>query len=220
MPGNMDLQAMQSKKTLVLAPHTDDAELGCGGTMARLLDAGTEVHVVAFSAAEESLPPGAALDLLREEFASAMRSFGLPGEQVRVGRYPVRRLSEHRQDLLEELVALRREIDPDLVLLPSSHDIHQDHQVVQMEGLRAFKNVSVLGYELPWNTITFPAEAFFTLEERHLQAKIRSLHCYASQVQLQRPYFDEEFLKGWARLRGLQVKAPYAEVFEVMRIRW
>jgi len=56
------------RRVLVLAPHTDDAELGCGGTIARLLTDGADVFVAAFSTAEESLPPG------RSQTGSAMSS--------------------------------------------------------------------------------------------------------------------------------------------------
>ena len=62
-------QMMNSmRRVLVLAPHTDDAELGCGGTIARLLRDGVDVFVAAFSTAEESLPPGAAPCRLRMSF--------------------------------------------------------------------------------------------------------------------------------------------------------
>jgi len=61
------------ERLLVLAPHTDDAELGCGGTIARLLEAGTEVYVVALSTADDSLPPGAPPTTLAHEFGQAMQ---------------------------------------------------------------------------------------------------------------------------------------------------
>jgi N-acetylglucosamine malate deacetylase 1 len=211
---------MQSKRTLVLAPHTDDAELGCGGTIARLCEQGAEVFAISFSAAEESLPEHMPADTLRKECKKALADLGLAQDRIFIEDYRVRRLSERRQELLDRLIVARREIEPDLVLVPSVHDIHQDHQVVHAEGVRAFKNVTVLGYELPWNTLTFAAQAFVTLEERHLEKKFAAMRRYESQRSLGRPYFDEEFVRGWARLRGLQAKAPYAEVYEVMRIRW
>lgn len=49
---------MKSKKVLVLAPHTDDAELGCGASIARFIEEGSDILVAAFSSAEESLPVG------------------------------------------------------------------------------------------------------------------------------------------------------------------
>ena len=209
-----------TQRVLVLAPHTDDAELGCGGTIARLLRTGDDLFVAAFSTAEESLPPGAAPTRLRDEFLSSMEILGVPREKTFVFGYPVRRLSYFRQDLLEELVQLRRQINPDMVILPSSTDLHQDHQVLNAEGLRCFKDMTVWGYELPWNNIGFPAQAFVLLEPCDLQSKWRALQAYKSQFELRRPYFSLEFIEGLARVRGVQVKAPYAEAFEVMRIKW
>jgi LmbE family N-acetylglucosaminyl deacetylase len=205
---------------LVLAPHTDDAELGCGGTIARLLREGGDVFVAAFSTAEESLPPGSAPTQLRDEFLAAMRTLRIPPEKTLVFGYPVRRLSYYRQELLEELVKLRAQVNPRMVLLPSASDLHQDHQVLYIEGLRCFKDITVWGYELPWNNIGFPAQAFVTLEPSDLQAKWTALRAYKSQFELARPYFSWEFIEGLARVRGVQVKAPYAEAFEVMRFKW
>src|SRR5215469_616961 len=204
-------QVMSSmQRVLVLAPHTDDAELGCGGTIARLLREGEEVFVAAFSTAEESLPRGTAPTRLRDEFLSAMETLGVPAEQALVFGYPVRRLSYHRQELLEELVKLRSQINPSMVLLPSASDLHQDHQVLNAEGLRCFKDMTVWGYELPWNNIGFPAQAFVTLERCDLQAKWDALQAYKSQFELARPYFSWEFIEGLARVRGVQVKTTYA----------
>jgi LmbE family N-acetylglucosaminyl deacetylase len=214
-------QMMNSmRRVLVLAPHTDDAELGCGGTIARLLRDGADVFVAAFSTAEESLPPGAAPCRLQDEFLAAMQTLGIPRDRTLVFGYPVRRLSYYRQELLEDLVKLRSEINPTMVFLPSASDLHQDHQVLNAEGLRCFKDMTIWGYELPWNNIGFPAQAFVTLERCDLQAKWDALQAYTSQFELGRPYFSWEFIEGLARVRGVQIKKPYAEAFEVMRLKW
>ena len=205
------------KRLLVLAPHTDDAELGCGGTIARLLEEGTQVFVATFSTAEGSLPPGSAENRLEVEFLEAMGRLGIPDSQLRVYHYPVRRMSSFRQEVLEEVVKLGKEFQPDAVFLPSGCDLHQDHQVVFVEGLRAFKHLTVLGYELPWNHIRFSASAFVTLTPAHLAAKWNALECYTSQIELGRPYFNREFVESLARVRGTQVKVPFAEAFEIIR---
>jgi len=208
------------QRVLVLAPHTDDAELGCGGTLSRFIEEGSEVFVAAFSTAEESLPPGSPRGLLRQEFLIAMNHMAIPECNTRVFDFPVRRLSYHRQDVLEDLVKLRREIDPEMVFLPSGNDLHQDHQVVHAEGLRVFKETTTWAYELPWNQIEFTAQAFVTLKRKNLDAKWKALQAYKSQLDLCRPYFSWSFVESLARVRGVQVKAEYAEAFEVMRVRW
>jgi N-acetylglucosamine malate deacetylase 1 len=206
-------------RVLILAPHTDDAELSCGGTIARLIENGVDVQLVVFSGCEASLPSGSDRDRLRREFAHAADALGI-GEKCRaVFSYPVRQLSYHRQRVLDELVRLRREFNPQAVFLPAATDVHQDHQVVHHEGVRAFKEVTVWGYELPWNHVTFSAQAFVGLEVRHIETKWKALQCYRSQFDLGRPYFSWEFVCGLARVRGTQIREPYAEAFEVIRIK-
>jgi LmbE family N-acetylglucosaminyl deacetylase len=208
------------ERFLILAPHTDDAELGCGGTIARFLEEKKEIHIVVFSSADASLPKGSPRNMLKEEFFDAMKALGVQKSNVNVYDYPVRTLPDHRQQVLEELVKIRRELEPDMVLLPSGSDLHQDHQVLHSEGLRAFKEVSLWGYELPWNHVSFSAQAFVTLKKQHIDKKWSALSAYKSQFTLKRQYFSKDFIEGLARVRGSQVKAQYAEAFDVTRIKW
>ena len=76
------------------------------------------------------------------------------------------------------------------------------------------------GYELPWNTITFPTRGFITLEERHLEKKWKALQAYRTQFVMKRPYFSMEYIRSIAMVRGVQVKAKYAEAFDVIREKW
>jgi LmbE family N-acetylglucosaminyl deacetylase len=209
-----------TQRVLVLSPHTDDAELGCGGTMVRLLASGTELWVVAFSLAKESLPPGSAPDRLRGEFLCATQALGVDPQRTIVHDYPVRRFSHQRQELLDELVELRGRLRPEVVFVTSSTDVHQDHQVLHNEALRTFKDNTLWGYELPWNSLRFTPQAFVTLEQQHLERKCAALQAYKSQLELQRPYFRKEFIESLARVRGMQVRAEYAEAFEVVRVKW
>src|SRR5439155_7255987 len=133
------------ERVLVLAPHTDDGEFGCGGTMARLVEAGADVRYVAFSIATRSLPEGFAPDTLAREVQEATAELGIPAERLTVHDFDVRTFPEHRQDILEVLVALWEDWRPDAVFQPSLHDIHQDHQAIAAEGLRAFKRTTILG---------------------------------------------------------------------------
>lgn len=205
------------KRVLILAPHTDDAELGCGGTMARFLEEGVELYVAAFSTARASVPDGADPDILRKEFIKSMELMNISEDHYFVYDYEVRKLSYSRQEVLEEMVKLRNEVKPDLVLLPSGSDVHQDHQVVYNEGLRAFKNMSIWGYELPWNHVSFSTQVFMKLNQSHIDKKWEMMKVYESQFQKQRAYFTKEFIEGLARVRGVQVSEDYAEAFEVVR---
>ncbi len=203
------------KRVLVLAPHTDDGEIGCGGTIARLAEEGSDVYYLALSAAEESVPEGFPPDTLRKEVAAATAVLGVGPDRLMVERFKVRKFPEHRQDVLEHLWRLNRDIEPDLVLAPSATDIHQDHQVVANEALRAFKRTTLLGYEMPWNNVVFSTRMFVALEDRHVEKKVGALECYKTQSQ--RTYLDAEFIRSLARTRGTQIQLPWAEAFEVLR---
>jgi N-acetylglucosamine malate deacetylase 1 len=204
------------KRVLVLAPHTDDGEFGCGGTMARLADAGAEVRYVAFSIATKSLPEGFAPDTLAREVREATAELGIPPEQLTVHDFEVRTFPERRQDILELLIELWEEWQPEVVFQPSLHDIHQDHQVIAAESLRAFKRTTILGYEIPWNNFDFAYQAYIALERGHLERKVAALARYASQQH--RRYADPEYIWNIARTHGINVNRDYAEVFEVYRV--
>jgi LmbE family N-acetylglucosaminyl deacetylase len=204
------------KRVLVLAPHTDDGEFGCGGTMARLVDAGTEVRYVAFSIATKSLPAGFPPDTLAREVREATTELGIPPDRLTVHDFEVRTFPERRQDILELLIELWEDWRPDAVFQPSLHDVHQDHQVIAAEGLRAFKRTSVLGYEIPWNNFDFSYQAYVALERTHLERKVAALEKYESQQH--RRYSDPEYIWNVARTHGINVNREYAEVFEVYRV--
>ena len=203
-------------RVLVLAPHTDDGELGCGASIARFIEEGDDVFYAAFSTADESLPEGLPPGTLAGELRAATAILKIPNANVLVYDYEVRKLNYVRQEILEGLVRLREDIRPDLVLMPCPHDVHQDHSTVAAEGLRAFKKVSILGYELPWNTIEFNAQAFVGVTSAQVETKVSALGAYGSQAG--KDYMQADFIRGWARMRGVQIGAQLAEAFEV--IRW
>ncbi|MGW8169030.1 MAG: PIG-L deacetylase family protein [Sulfurovaceae bacterium] len=204
------------KNVYVLAPHTDDGELGAGGTIKKLIENGANVYYFAFSTAEKSVPKGFPKDILQTEVINATAKLGIPKENVIIYSYEVRKLNYNRQDILEDLIRHRQKLKPDLVLVPSMNDIHQDHSTIAQEGLRAFKNTNILGYELIWNNLTFNTTAFVKLDKSHIQAKCDALKEYKSQGV--RDYMSEEFIFSLARTRGVQIGAPYAESFEVIRL--
>ena len=204
------------RRALVLAPHTDDGEFGCGGTMARLADAGCDVRYVAFSIATRSLPEGFPPDTLAREVREATAELGIPEERLTVHDFDVRTFPEHRQGILEVLVALWEEWQPDVVFQPSLHDVHQDHRTVAEEGLRAFKRTTILGYEIPWNNFDFEYQWYVALEQKHVDLKVAALERYASQHH--RRYANAEYVRNLARMHGVNVNREFAEVFQVYRV--
>lgn len=207
---------MKSIKTiLILAPHTDDGEFGCGGTIAKYVAEGVRAIYVAFSAAEQSVLPHLPRDILRTEVRKATAALGIADEDCLVFDFEVRRFPELRQAILDKMIELSRRYQPDMVFLPSANDTHQDHQIIAQEGFRAFKRTTMLGYEVPWNNLDFRTSCFVDLSEANLETKIRAVGTYESQKH--REYASAEFIRSLALTRGVQIGTRYAEVFEVVR---
>jgi len=207
---------MESNRILVLAPHKDDGELGLGGSIAKYCAEGKEVFYAAFSTCRRSLPAGFEPDALEKEMREATKVLGVKEQNIIVFDFDVRVFKEVRQEILEELVKLKKQINPDMVFVPSPNDIHQDHQVISEEGLRAFKQTTVLGYEMPWNNLAFQTSCFIRLQEEHVEKKVRALEKYKSQ--LHRDYLNENFIRSLATTRGVQIGVKYAEAFEIIRL--
>ena len=129
-------------RVLVLSPHTDDGELGCGGTISKFVEMGKEVKLVAFSTAEKSLPDGFESDSTKKEMFRACNILGLKDENITVLDFEVRIFSKFRQEILDSLIKIRNDFNPHIVMIPSQKDTHQDHEVVTREALRAFKKTS------------------------------------------------------------------------------
>lgn len=203
------------RSVLVLSPHTDDMEIGCGGTVARMRAGGIDVRSVAFSAAEESVPEGLPKDILRQEFVRAHEALGVDPASCEALDFRVRHFPRDRQEVLETLVRLNRTYAPDLVLVPGVGDTHQDHKTVAEEAFRAFKRTSIWAYEVPWNQPVARLNGFVALDETALERKIAAVACYKSQQH--RGYVSAEFIRSLAVVRGSQAGAPLAEAFEIVR---
>jgi N-acetylglucosamine malate deacetylase 1 len=204
------------KKILVLAPHTDDGELGCGGSIARFCAEKREVHYAAFSNCKKSLPAGLAPDTLEKECKAAIQELGMHPSKLLMYDFEVREFTQKRQEILEELVSLNKYIQPDLVIIPGATDIHQDHQVIHLEALRAFKKSSIIGYELPWNQDRFTCNLFVRISKDQLDKKVKAIGHYKSQTH--RNYMEEGFTRSLAKVRGVQCNGEWAEAFELYKM--
>lgn len=204
------------KKALVLAPHTDDGEFGCGGTISKLVEQGCEVFYAAFSACQQSVLPQFPSDILITEVKAATKVLGIKPENLFLFGYDVRTFNFHRQEILDDILKLKKQIDPDVVFLPCLTDVHQDHATIAMEGIRAFKFNTILSYELPWNNFNFHTSCFFKLSEENIKNKINAIKEYASQAH--RIYANGDYIRSLAITRGVQVNTKYAEAFELVRV--
>ncbi|MGE4504853.1 MAG: PIG-L deacetylase family protein [Desulfovibrionaceae bacterium] len=203
------------QRVLVLSPHPEDGELGCGASVVRFLEEGREVFWVTFTIAEQSTHPPFDPDAQKHEMQRSLGILGVRPENVEVHNWAVRTMKEHRQEILDEMIRIRRNVRPDLVFFHSRDDVHQDHQAICEEAQRAFKQSTMLGYELPWNLFRFRAEHFFEVTEAQARRKAEALASYQSRSY--RPYLSEEKVLALMTVRGLQIETDYAECFEVIR---
>jgi len=209
---NVQTHTRSEMKILVLSPHTDD-EFGCAGTIAKWSKK-HDIEYVAFSRCEESVPKDYPPATLEYECRECIGRLGIKMRSI--FGFKVRNFPAARQEILECMVNLKKICNPNLVLMPASTDTHQDHQVIFKEGFRAFKKVSILGYELPQNIIKSTNTAFVKLNREHMKTKMHALSAYESQRF--RGYASEAFIYGLATVRGVQCEAEYAESFEVIRL--
>lgn len=205
---------MKNKRILCISPHADDSEIGCGASISRFLEEENEVYCASFTFASQSIPDGLPKDITEKEFYKSMNTMGI--DNTIVFKYPVRHFPSHRQDILEDLVKINKDIKPDLIFIPSSYDIHQDHNTIFNEAIRAFKNSCILGYEMVGNNMAFKTGFFITVNPRHIKTKIKAIKCYESQA-IRNNNFEPDSLIYLAKLRGYQIRSPYAECFESIR---
>jgi N-acetylglucosamine malate deacetylase 1 len=203
------------KNVLVLAPHPDDMEFGCGGTINKLVSEGAKVSVLVFSSCEASLPGKFIADDIKNEQIAAGKALGIVPDNIIFYDFPVRRFDSHRQDILEILIQFKRDNNVHQVFTPSRSDMHQDHSVLCVESIRAFKHSSLLGYELPWNNLASNHNYFQKLTQSQMDSKEAAIECF--ETQQHRSYGSID-MRRLAQLRGMQVNTKYAESFEL--IRW
>ena len=203
-------------RILAIGAHTDDIELMCGGTIAKFIEFGSQVFYTIFSYADKSLPKGFPKGSTRDELVQATSCLDIPLENLNLFDYEVRIFPDVRQDILENLIQLRFDINPDLVITHNSNDTHQDHKVISEETFRAFKqSASIWGYESFKNNRVFNSDLYVKLQRVHIEKKIQAILKYKSQII---KYNYIEGVKGLAQYRGAQIACEYAECFEVLRI--
>ncbi len=202
--------SLSGLKVVAIAPHIDDVELGAGATIHHL-NKNNQVYYVGLS-----LPPLIDSHTFMEEFQESSRILGLDKDRIILRKFNPRNLFDARGDILQLFFDLNKDLKPDLVLIPNSQDIHQSHEVVFAEARRAFKYITVLGYELPWNSLDFSMDVFITVDREDVEAKVAAINAYRTQKN--RMFFSNDIVGDLARVRGKQIGREYAECFELTRL--
>ena len=194
-----------NKNILILSPHTDDAELGAGGTIARFVDEGHNIKVMAYANCDEGPI---------DRFYKSMDILGVSDFEFL--NYERRTLPDNRKEILDSLYKLNKQTSFDLVIIPSTADIHQDHQVVTQETIRTFRSSTILGYEFPWNNEVFRSNCFINLAPEHIERKLKAIEFYESQSN--KRFFSKKVQYARAMVRALNINTDLAEAFELIKL--
>lgn len=199
---------------LCLGCHSDDIEIGCGGTILRLSEEhpGSVFHWVVFSAIgarEDEARRGAAL------FTESGKLDGPLLKTFRDGYMPF--VGDEVKDVFEEL---KNRIQPDLVFTHYSHDAHQDHRLISSLTWNTFRNHMILEYEIPkYDGDLSQPNFYIPLPDGICDKKVRCLmNVFGSQRA--KHWFQESTFLGLMRLRGMECNAQsgYAEAFHCRKV--
>lgn len=197
------------QRLLVIGAHSDDIEIGCGGTILTLTRAvpGLAVDWVVLAAADERESEARSS---AEAFLAHAGSGRIEVHSFRDGFLPY--VGAEVKDVFE---ALKSRVDPQLVLTHTRDDLHQDHRLVCELTWNTFRSHLVLEYEVPKvDGDAVRPNVFMPLEERVAEEKIELLHRHFPS-QAAKHWFDEDTFRGLMRLRGMEANAPerFAEAF-------
>lgn len=203
----------QDKKSTVLvaAAHPDDLEIACGATIAAFVDRGHDVYAVVMSDGSQ----GGDAAVRRTEAEDAARFLGVTN--LTVHSLPDRNLSEHSNAIIGHVEEKIIEVNPDLILTHSNHDIHQDHAAVHEAVLRAARNHhSILCFESPSVTKDFKPSVFIDVTG---YSDVKNLAMAAHDSQMKKPYMTRDIVDGTTSFRGRQARCRHAEGFEPVRLK-
>jgi len=194
---------------LCLGAHSDDIEIGAGGTILNWIETGValEVHWVVFSASG----PRAA------EAANSANAFLRGAKHIKLFLYEFRDgyFSYHGTELKDCFEKLKGEVQPDVVLTHRRDDAHQDHREVARLTWNSFRDHVILEYEIPkWDGDLGRPNIYQPFSQATLERKIALLHEHFA-TQRSKDWFDPETFRALARLRGMESRAPerVAEAF-------
>lgn len=194
-----------------IGAHPDDIELGCGALIADIIH---QTRVICVTLSDNQKNP--ALKNLVQEHNASMEILGVKPENYRLHDFTTRRFQAARQEILEVMIELKKEYRPEVVLVHTAQDIHQDHQTVTEEALRAFRGTTLLGFDVLRSSYGFFPDFLVEVSEEAVRTKIRALKAY--QTYSDKYYFDENIIYSTAIRHGALAERPFAEGFDILRI--
>ncbi|HPS41651.1 MAG TPA: PIG-L family deacetylase [Anaerolineaceae bacterium] len=199
------------KKVCFIGAHPDDIEIGCGALISHIVGQ-TEILCVTLSDNQKN----PLLKNIVNEHHESMKFLGVPQDHVVVGQFETRRFPHARQEILEYLIKLNRDFQPDIVFVHSPNDLHQDHLTVTEEALRAFRGTTLLGFDVIRSSHGFFPHFLVEVDEKDVENKIKALSQYHTYDD--KYYFDPDLTRATLVRNGALAERKYAEGFEILRI--
>lgn len=199
------------KRILFLGAHPDDIELGCGALIHHITGI-SEVYCETLSNNQEN--PDLKSVVIEQQ--NSMDILGVSRARSRYGPFVTRVFPEARQEILEYFLKLRQEIQPDIIFVHSAHDVHQDHLTMTDEALRAYRGITVLGYDVVRSSYGFFPHFLVEVTEDDVRAKVQALSQY--QTYRDKYYFNSELTRSIMLRHGALAEKPFAEGFDILRI--
>lgn len=219
----------QVRTALVIAPHPDDEVLGVGGTIAKLVARGAEVHVAIVTRGQPPEFTAESIEMVRRECESAHRRLGVTHTHflglpaARLDRVPHAELNQHIGGVVSEIA-------PDTLFVPFVGDIHLDHQLVFTSAMvasrprhangpariLAYETLSETNWWAPGITPPFVPNIFIDIADT-LDAKLEAFAEFRSQVKAAPDERSPEVIRALALVRGAAVYRSAAEAFMLIR---
>jgi LmbE family N-acetylglucosaminyl deacetylase len=199
------------KRVLFLGAHPDDIEIGCGALLHHIV---TQTDVLCVTLSDNQKNP--ALSNVKNEHYKSMSILGVPPDKIVFGPFTTRIFPDSRQDILEYFLNLRKDFQPDLIFVHSKQDVHQDHNTMTEEALRAFRGITVLGFDVVRSSYGFFPHFLVEVTKEDVDKKIEALSEY--ETYRDRYYFNNELTHSIMLRHGALAEIPFAEGFDILRI--
>ena len=199
------------KRVLFLGAHPDDIELGCGALVHQIA---SQTEILCVTLSDNQKNPD--LKKVKNEHFESMKVLGVPEEKIMLGPFSTRVFPDSRQDILEYFLKLRKDFQPDIIVVHSKADVHQDHNTMTEEALRAFRGITLLGFDVLRSSYGFFPHFLVEVSAADVEAKLEALSQYNTYAD--KYYFERDLLRATMIRHGALAECPFAEGFDILRI--
>ncbi|HYW35661.1 MAG TPA: PIG-L deacetylase family protein [Balneolaceae bacterium] len=201
-------------KILLLGAHCDDIEIGCGGTLLKMIEDYdiNQIKWVVFTSN---------VDRKKEAVSSANEFLEtIPNADITVFDYQDGYMPSAWPRIKDEFESIKKDFTPDIIFTHYRDDLHQDHRVVNELTWNTFRNHLIFEFEIPkYDGDLGTPNLFFTLQEEQVKQKNKIIFDNFKS-QLNKQWFDEELLNAIMRMRGVECasETKYAEAFHTRKV--